>query len=283
MYNNLSFKESILLHEMYLFSKLGVPSSEEKWADLGCGVGGPMRNAVLFGNDKITVYGVNNNETQIRRCKQLNDSMGLSDKAVITNSTFGSLPFADASMDKVYSIEATCHASDLSIPYKEAFRVLKPGGLFGCYEWVVTDIFKEDDAKMVNNLGLVQEGCSLVRLHTIKDCKNALAASGFQVIEMEDLALHAASQSTKERPWYFSLANEHGNPLVDTLTHVYHAVSGKAYVGILSVLEKLGLMELGSTDALKVLQKGGEGLANSGKMGIYTPMLYFLAKKPDEA
>lgn len=39
----------------------------------------------------------------------------------------------------VYAIEATCHSYSKEKVYGEAFRVLKPGGLFGVYEWAMTD------------------------------------------------------------------------------------------------------------------------------------------------
>jgi sterol 24-C-methyltransferase len=45
----------------------------------------------------------------------------------------------------VYSVEATCHAPDKVGVYSELFRVLKPGGLYATYEWVVTESFDEND------------------------------------------------------------------------------------------------------------------------------------------
>ncbi len=38
------------------------------------------------------------------------------------------MPFEDNSVDIVWAVEALCHAQDKSLFYKEAFRVLKPGG-----------------------------------------------------------------------------------------------------------------------------------------------------------
>ena len=49
------------------------------------------------------------------------------------------MSFADGAFDKVYAIEATCHAVDVRNAYGEIYRVLKPGGLFACYEWCMTD------------------------------------------------------------------------------------------------------------------------------------------------
>jgi SAM-dependent methyltransferase len=51
----------------------------------------------------------------------------------------------DNTYDAVYSVEATCHAPDKVGVYSELFRVLKPGGLYATYEWVVTESFDEND------------------------------------------------------------------------------------------------------------------------------------------
>lgn len=56
---NETFQESIRRHEHYLAGRLGV-SSGEKVLDVGCGVGGPMRNIARFTRANIT--GVTLNE-----------------------------------------------------------------------------------------------------------------------------------------------------------------------------------------------------------------------------
>ena len=55
------------------------------------------------------------------------------------------MPYGEAHFDKVYAIEATCHAQSLYKIYSEVFRVLKPGGLFALYEWIMTDVYNPSD------------------------------------------------------------------------------------------------------------------------------------------
>ena len=52
---------------------------------------------------------------------------------------FNNAPYDDNSFDAVYAIEATCHSHSREKVYGEMFRVLKPGGMFGVYEWSMTD------------------------------------------------------------------------------------------------------------------------------------------------
>lgn len=49
------------------------------------------------------------------------------------------MSFPEASFDAVYAIEATVHAPSLEGVYSQIFKVLKPGGTFGVYEWCLTD------------------------------------------------------------------------------------------------------------------------------------------------
>ena len=45
----------------------------------------------------------------------------------------------DLADESVYAIEATCHAPVLEDIYREVYKCLKPGGVFGFYEWNMTD------------------------------------------------------------------------------------------------------------------------------------------------
>ena len=49
------------------------------------------------------------------------------------------MPYGEARFDKIYAIESTVHSPSLCSVYSEVLRVLKPGGLFATYEWIMTD------------------------------------------------------------------------------------------------------------------------------------------------
>ncbi len=110
-----------------LFFRLGLKEGM-KCADLGCGIGGPMRNIARF--SKAHVTGVNTNEFQLKRANKLNEQYKLTHLTSTVKSDFMHLPFEADSYDAAYQIEAFCHAPDKKAVYAEAFRVLKPGGLF---------------------------------------------------------------------------------------------------------------------------------------------------------
>ena len=54
--------------------------------DLGCGVGGPMRNIVKATGGKVT--GITINEYQVGRCNTLNQQAGLEDLTEIVQGNF---------------------------------------------------------------------------------------------------------------------------------------------------------------------------------------------------
>ena len=59
------------------------------------------------------------------------------------------MEFADNTFDGVFALEATCHAKDPVIVYKEIFRVLKPGALFVETAWTMTDNYDPQNAEHV--------------------------------------------------------------------------------------------------------------------------------------
>ena len=46
------------------------------------------------------------------------------------------------------------------------------------------------------------------------------------------------------------------------------------------VLEKVGIAPKGTSSVSSFLEKGADGLCAGGKMGIFTPMYLFVARKP---
>lgn len=82
--------------------------------------------------------GINNNAHQVKRAQQITAESGrfVAERCSFVQSDFMKLPFADATYDHAYAIEATCHAPDAAACYREIARCIKPGGMFVCYEWV---------------------------------------------------------------------------------------------------------------------------------------------------
>ncbi|THU62197.1 hypothetical protein C4D60_Mb01t02580 [Musa balbisiana] len=71
-----SLRESIKRHEHFLALQMGLKPGM-KVLDVGCGIGGPLREIARFSSTSIT--GLNNNEYQISRGTELNRIAGVSE------------------------------------------------------------------------------------------------------------------------------------------------------------------------------------------------------------
>jgi ubiquinone/menaquinone biosynthesis C-methylase UbiE len=102
------------------------PQPGEAILDIGSGLGGPARwIATRFG---CTMTGVDLTEEHCDAARALNAACGLSDRVRIMQGSALALPLPDAGFDRAYSHNVVMNIADKATVYREAFRVLKPGG-----------------------------------------------------------------------------------------------------------------------------------------------------------
>jgi sterol 24-C-methyltransferase len=187
------------------------------------------------------------------------------------------MPFENESFDAAYAIEATCHARDLRNPYGQVYQKLKPGAYFACYEWLVTPSYDPENPKHREVIHDLEKGNGISKLFGIPDCLEALRDVGFEIIEHKDLSIVQESQE----PWYVPLKGSYSlsfdqlyrwrmNPLGRSITNVM--VYG---------LETLRLVPKGTVKVSQFLNNGADALVKAGEMEIFTPMFFFLARKPE--
>jgi sterol 24-C-methyltransferase len=74
IFRDSTYAQCLSRHEDYLALKLKL-KPEETCLDVGCGVGGPMREIAKFSGAKVV--GLNNNEYQVGRCQVFGKRFGL--------------------------------------------------------------------------------------------------------------------------------------------------------------------------------------------------------------
>ncbi|ELU07827.1 hypothetical protein CAPTEDRAFT_193200 [Capitella teleta] len=262
-----SREHSFAKHEYRLALKLGIQKGETV-LDIGCGIGGPARSIAAFSECKV--IGLNCNEYQIKRAEFRTRRIGLQNQCSFVKGDFNDIPFPCETFKRVYAVEATCHAVTLEQVYSEVFRVLKPGGVFANYEWIVTDKFNPNDPHHLKIKDDILEGDALPELRTAAEIVSTLRRVGFEVQEAEDWALKS------QIPWWselsstnWSLTNFKSTPAGRWMTHL-------ALVG----MEMVGLATKGSVKTHHMLCKGADACALGGKEGIFSPMLLLVARKP---
>lgn len=262
-----SLRESIKRHEHFLALQLGLRPGH-KVLDVGCGIGGPLREIAQFSFTSVT--GLNNNEYQIARGKALNRIAGVDRTCDFVKADFMNMPFSENHFDAVYAIEATCHAPDAVGCYKEIFRVLKPGQCFAAYEWCMTESYDPSNAEHQKIKSEIELGNGLPDVRLTTECLDALKKAGFEVVFEKDLAADSPV------PWYLPLDTSHFSLSSFRLT----AVGRMMTKNMVKALEYVGLAPKGSQRVQAFLEKAAEGLVDGGKKDIFTPMYFFVARKP---
>eukprot|EP00741_Cyanophora_paradoxa_P024439 tig00022075_g23596.t1 len=264
-----SFEMSIARHEQWLALKMGLKPGM-KVLDVGCGVGGPARTIARFSG--ANVVGLNLNDYQIKRGLKLGEYYKLSHLVSYQKGDFMKMPFEDGTFDAVYEIEATCHAPDKVGVYSEIFRVLKPGGIFGQYEWIMTDRYDKNSKLQRDVKYGIEIGDGLPDICGPQDVLDGLKAAGFELIDARDLALES------QVPWYEPLQGK-------------FSVQGFLKTGtgrfltrqFVRVLERVGVAPKGSAQVQVFLETAAKALVKGGELGIFSPMFYTLARKPESS
>ncbi len=268
-YEGEDFHASLLRHEHYLACKLGI-NNNDKVLDVGCGVMGPARNIARLTGADIT--GITINEYQIQRCKEINATTAYNPLLHPIQGDYMNMPFPNNTFDKMYAIEALCHAPNLEGVYEQIYQKLKPGGKAVFYQWAMTDKYDASNAEHVEAKKMIEYGNSITRLKTIKEIDRELANSNLQVLETIDLAVEKVDNNV---PWYATLQSGW------SLSQIRHTKVSRTFVGMmLRTFESLRILPKGISKTQKVLLIAADGLVDGGIMEIFTPMYMILVQKP---
>ena len=102
--------------------------------DIGCGLGG--LDEVLAGEFGATVTGVDVADLIIKLGQERIARSALKGRIQIHRIEPGPLPYADQSFDAVFGKDAWLHIPDKAAFFAEVFRMLKPGGIVTCGDWM---------------------------------------------------------------------------------------------------------------------------------------------------
>ncbi|POW20318.1 hypothetical protein PSHT_03646 [Puccinia striiformis] len=277
-YRGEAFAQGIARHEHYLAAQIGIKENM-KVLDVGCGIGGPAREICSFTDANIV--GINNNIFQVDRAIKYSAKAGLSHKLTFEKGDFTKMTpqFGENAFDAVYAIEATVHAPECEDVYGEVFKVLKPGGVFGLYEWCLTDKYDHDNPKHRQIRHDIELGDAIPSLRTIKESEAGLKKVGFELVRSEDMAAR-----DDPLPWYYPLRGKlsEAQTVWDYFTIFRLTTFGK---GLLSttvrILETLGVVHKGTSAVDRSLNIAADALVAGGEAGIFTPMQLLIARKPE--
>ncbi len=262
------FKASLLRHQHFLADRLSLKPGMDV-LDVGCGVGGPMGN--MARHSGANFVGINNNAYQIERAKLHTKDVGQLCRFI--HGDYMQIPEDDDRYDAAFAIESMPHAPDKAGAFREVLRVLRPGACFAGYEWCLTDIFDPGNAEHRRIENDIMVGDALPEIASTSEICDALRRAGFELLDAHD----RASESDPQTPWYRALQ---GRDL--TLSSIPRTPFGRALTNLtLRVGERLRLFPEGSRAVSTLLNSAADALVEGGRSGIFTPMFFFLARKPE--
>ena len=158
---------------------------------------------------------------------------------------------------------------------------MKPGGTFAVYEWVMTDKYDENNPEHRKIAYEIELGDGIPKMFHVDVARKALKNCGFEVLVSEDLA-----DNDDEIPWYYPLTGEwkYVQNLANLATFFRTSYLGRQFTtAMVTVMEKLGLAPEGSKEVTAALENAAVGLVAGGKSKLFTPMMLFVARKPENA
>jgi len=191
------------------------------------------------------------------------------------------MSFDENTFDAVYAIEATVHAPSLEGIYSQIFRVLKPGGVFGVYEWLMTDAYDNDNPRHREIRLGIELGDGISNMEKIDVALAAMKAAGFELELHEDLA-----DRPDPYPWYWPISGDlrymssvWDFPTLVRMTKIGRGITHR-FVG---ALEKIGLAPRGTQKTADSLAVAADCLVAGGKDKLFTPMYLMVGRKPLKA
>lgn len=266
--SNESLQQSIVRNEQELARKLTLKPGMNV-LDVGCGIGGPMRNIARFSGANVT--GITNAPYHVARGRHHNTRTGMAHLCEVVEADFNDIPFNSAKFDAAYSIESCCHAGDRRGPFAEVFRVMKPGALFVGTDWCLTAAYAPENAEHQRIKKGIEKGDGIADLAPTSDVDAALTFAGFEVVETRDLT----NDPDSEIPWYAPLASG------VSLRGFRNSRVGAAIThALVRFLEATRLSPPGTVQVHDVLRLAQAALVEGGQTGIFTPHYFWLARKP---
>ncbi len=169
----------------------GIDLAGRQVLDIGCGIGGPA--FVLARKYGALVTGIDLEPQLIARATHRAAELGLSEQAEFRTVSLGDLPFPDKNFDLVFTSGALTQTGDKAGIVAECLRVLKPGGVLTCYDWLKNDAPISDDMRYFFKM----EGLTY-NLISLADLGRFLAGAGFEDVTMEDASDWYRRESRRE-------------------------------------------------------------------------------------
>jgi ubiquinone/menaquinone biosynthesis C-methylase UbiE len=258
-YRNQSWEESHFnLHQkMAGWLQLG---DGKRGLELGCGPGETMSDIASISG--AAMAGITTSRAQVDRANAQFAAIGKADRCVAQVASITSLPFPDASFDAAYAIDAFMYLDGIEEGFREAYRVLKPGGRLLIYGFVRTE--RPDPGGIADAIRYSQ---ALPPWPTVKNNLAGATAAGFDVVEHFDL------DASAPYGWYYYFKGHSALFWWMATSSIFQTAT--------PIQEKLGLLPKGFTQFDRTFLGGlVRNLVKAGEEGVLIGSDVFVVRKP---
>jgi cyclopropane fatty-acyl-phospholipid synthase-like methyltransferase len=154
-----------------------------KALDVGCGIGGVACH--LARRTGAHIHGLTPNAAQLELARALAISEGVQHNVSFDRGSASDLPYPDESFDVVLFFESPCHFPDRDLFFREAVRVLRPGGRLAGEDWLAAG--GSTRADQVRYIKPICETWAIPALGTVSGYAKAMTDAGLSVRAAVDL------------------------------------------------------------------------------------------------
>ncbi len=151
--------------------------------DVGCGIGGTACHLAQVAGARV--QGLTPNTVQLGLAHQHAKDLNLAGRVNFVQGHAGALPFDDASFDVVLFFESACHFQDRDLFFREAHRVLRPGGRLAGEDWLAAEGLSPEQRQ--RHIDPLCDTWAIPSLGTRESYAAGIAAAGLEVRECVDL------------------------------------------------------------------------------------------------
>jgi tocopherol O-methyltransferase len=159
----------------------------ERVLDAGCGIGGS--SLWLARNRGVEVVGITLVPSQVRRARTQAARQGLDASVRFDVADYTDTRLDAGSFDVVWALESLCHAPAKSAFYREAARLLRPGGRL-----IVAEYFRTERGLPAVDEGIVREwldGWEIPDIDTSAEHLDAATRAGLVQVRVRDYTVSA--------------------------------------------------------------------------------------------
>ena len=148
--------------------------------DVGAGLGGPARYLAHQYGCEVTAA-----ELTPSRCVEarlLTRLVALDDRVRVVRADAAALPFANRTFDVCISQETLLHVADKLAVLRECHRILVPGGVVACSDWIARSrLSRRDRSELRGRL-------AAATIDTVAEYRARFLEAGFTGVEVQDLS-----------------------------------------------------------------------------------------------